>query len=538
MNITKELSNILQRHSGGAFLFIGSGFSRRYLGLEDWEGLLTKFSTNQPFNYYKGLANKDLAKAAGLLANDFYELWWKDKKYENSRVMYQNYDMNNSTTPLRIEISNYLRNINLVNPHYQNEENLLQEIELLRSLNLDGIITTNWDLFLENLFPDYKVFIGQNELLFSNAFEIGEIYKIHGCASNPNSLVLTNEDYSNFEQRNAYLAAKLITIFMEHPIIFIGYSLNDKNIRAILQSIVQCLDDTNLCKLQNNLIFVQRLSGDETEQIAHHTISFHDNNISLPTTLIKTNNFEYIYQALQQTKKKLPVKLLRHFKEQFYELAYSSNTNEKISVVDLENIQNYQDIQVVVGIGIKEKLGISQIGYSSVEIHDIFEDILLDNKQYNPYQLLTLGFHKKFNNRKKYLPKFKWLKLLGINNQADYENWKNNNSNYSDLDILINVSISDLQSKDRNIQNSFQKQGLKTISDLINESENTPNFLNMSLSFFPFLDLTTINQNDLDKLRNFLIKHKDIYLKNVESAIYCTAFKKLIVLYDKLKYGW
>lgn len=538
MNITQELSNILQRHSGGAFLFIGSGFSRRYLGLEDWEGLLTKFSTNHPFNYYKGLANKDLAKATSLLANDFYESWWKDENYKSSRDLYKSYDMNNSTTPLRIEISNYLRNINLENPPYQREENLLNEIELLKNLNLDGIITTNWDLFLESLFPDYKVFIGQNELLFSNVFKIGEIYKIHGCSSNPNSLVLTDEDYINFEQRNAYLAAKLITIFMEHPIIFIGYSLSDKNIRAILQSIVHCLDETNLGKLQNNLIFVQRLSGDETERISHHTMSFSDNNVSLPTTLIKTNNFGHIYQAIQQTKKKLPVKLLRHFKEQFYELAYSSNTNEKISVVDLENIHNYQDIQVVAGIGIKEKLGISQIGYSSIEIHDIFEDILLDNKQYDPYQLLTLGFHKKFNIRNKYLPKFKWLKLLGINNQSDYEDWQINNPEYSDLDILINVSIADLQSKDRNTKKSFHRKGLNTITDLITEIENTPDFLNTSLSFFPFLDLTIINNDDLDTLKNFLIRHKDIYLNNIESSIYCTAFKKLIVLYDKLKYGW
>lgn len=35
MNIQNKLSEILQSHIGGAFLFIGSGFSRRYLNLEE-----------------------------------------------------------------------------------------------------------------------------------------------------------------------------------------------------------------------------------------------------------------------------------------------------------------------------------------------------------------------------------------------------------------------------------------------------------------------------------------------------------------------
>lgn len=47
-----------------------------------------------------------------------------------------------------------------------NESQYLQEINLLSNLNVDGLITTNWDCFLEQLFPDYKVYTGQNELLF------------------------------------------------------------------------------------------------------------------------------------------------------------------------------------------------------------------------------------------------------------------------------------------------------------------------------------------------------------------------------------
>ena len=54
-----------------------------------------------------------------------------------------------------------------------------------------------------------------------------------------------------------YLAAKLITIFIEHPIVFIGYSINDSNIKEILSSIVKCLNQEKIKKLQNNLFFVE-----------------------------------------------------------------------------------------------------------------------------------------------------------------------------------------------------------------------------------------------------------------------------------------
>ncbi|WP_370686163.1 SIR2 family protein, partial [Vibrio parahaemolyticus] len=64
------------------------------------------------------------------------------------------------------------------------ESGYQQEVELLANLNVDGVITTNWDMFIEQLFPEYTTYVGQEELLFSNPQEIGEIYKIHGCSTN------------------------------------------------------------------------------------------------------------------------------------------------------------------------------------------------------------------------------------------------------------------------------------------------------------------------------------------------------------------
>src|SRR5690606_6641190 len=108
------------------------------------------------------------------------------------------------------------------------------------------------------LFPDYKVYVGQEALLVSQPSNIGEIFKIHGCCSKPNSLVITKADYDGFSTKRAYLAAKLLTIFVEHPIVFIGYSLQDKNIQGILSSMVVALGDRAVERLHENLIFIQR----------------------------------------------------------------------------------------------------------------------------------------------------------------------------------------------------------------------------------------------------------------------------------------
>ena len=81
---------------------------------------------------------------------------------------------------------------------------------------------------------------------------IAEIYKIHGSVQNPESIVINKADYQKFYDKGKYLAAKLMTIFMEYPIIFIGYS-----IQAILSDVVECLPLDKIETLQKRFIFVE-----------------------------------------------------------------------------------------------------------------------------------------------------------------------------------------------------------------------------------------------------------------------------------------
>ena len=514
MNIQDKLSEMLQSHIGGAFLFIGSGFSRRYLGLEDWEGLLTRFcNTGKPFTYYKSSADGNLAKAAELLAYDFHNIWWENDIYSENREIYKSF-IEDKTSALRIEISHYLKNLNVnLNKEYQNE------IESLKTLNIDGIITTNWDTFLEQLYPDYEVYIGQQGLLFSNPQEIGEIYKIHGSATIPNSLVLTEHDYKKFDDKNAYLASKLITIFMEHPIIFIGYSLNDENIRSLLASIVRCVDNNhNLDKLRKNLIFVNRLKDGELDSISESNIVF--DNISLPITLIKTNDFSLVYNAIKSMKRKLPARVLRHFKEQFYEFVYTSEPTEHILVSGIENIKDYKDIDFVVGVGVKQIF--SEQGYSEIKVHDLIDYLLLENRNFNAEKILDTVLVNLSKGSNQYVPIYYYLHKNNIETEEQYTNYKKN-KNIHGIDRFIKP-LKALQTK--GYKNQFDRLSDKSLDYIIRNIDK-----DKTIFYIPFLDRKDI---DLDELKNFLIKHKSHYIDGTSS--YSTTFRKLIALYDKYKW--
>lgn len=180
-DLKKEIISLLRASSSAPFLFVGSGFSKRYIGLPDWNGLLSVFAKNsKDYARLKSSAGSDLPLTAKLLGEEFHDRWWTEDKYEESRNL-MGETMQNKTSALRFEISKYLLNLTKSKNYL-----LAEEVSILSTLNMDGIITTNWDDFLEKILPDYTVYTGQNELLFSSSQGISEIYKIHGCAKNRN----------------------------------------------------------------------------------------------------------------------------------------------------------------------------------------------------------------------------------------------------------------------------------------------------------------------------------------------------------------
>jgi len=169
------------------------------------------------------------------------------------------------------------------------------ELRALQRISPHTIITTNFDTFLQGLFPEYTPIIG-DQILRSRGLSIGEVFQIHGDTSSPPSLVVTRRDYDRFKRRRKYLVAKLLTFFVEHPLLFVGYSHNDPNIREILRDVGE-LEEREGAVIPNiYIVDWQRSIGAGISLDSEVTIEV-DTHRYVRVKRIVARDFTWIYEA-------------------------------------------------------------------------------------------------------------------------------------------------------------------------------------------------------------------------------------------------
>ena len=389
------LQEVIKRFNTTPFLFAGSGISRRYYNLPNWIELLSHFANlikqdEFAFQYYDSFIPADINKEhrlsmiAGHIEIDFNISWFNNDPGIRSGDKTVEEEVLKGTSPFKAEIAAYLRS------RSQEVESYKHEIEKLKSIskkNVSGIITTNYDDFFETVFDDYKTFIGQNELIFSPLQGIAEIYKIHGSLDDASTIVITENDYKLFDTKSKYLAAKLMTIFMEYPIIFIGYSLSDENILSILEDIVVCLPASKVDFLQKRFVFIEYDAAVSGATISSHSFSI--NAKLLEMTKITLSDFGLLYDALQEKKAALPVKVLRRFKDEIYTFARTSAPGTILQVADLNDPRIDEDM-LALQIGLADT-GLYGLGLA-VDANQWYRNIVLQDLSYDPDHLLTISY--------------------------------------------------------------------------------------------------------------------------------------------------
>lgn len=108
----------------------------------------------------------------------------------------------------------------------------------IAKLPICDIITTNYDRMIEESQDNHNyriiIEIPDNGIQGNYNKNATNIFKIHGDIENPQSIILTQDDYDNYFEKHPEMLKYIERIFSENSILILGYRLNDYNIRSLM----------------------------------------------------------------------------------------------------------------------------------------------------------------------------------------------------------------------------------------------------------------------------------------------------------------
>jgi len=321
-HVKDDIETCLDNMACQPILFVGSGFSRRYLNAPGWEELLKLMAGRCPlidkdFVYYKQ-SYKSLIKIGSVFSELYKEWAWGEGRDNFPNELFT--ADNQSDVYIKYSISEYLKELIDNDWHSNLSDDLKKELDTLKRISPHAIITTNYDSLIESIFPDFEAVIGQ-QILRANTFSVGELFKIHGSVSEPSSLVLTENDYEEFTRKKKYLSAKLLTFFAEHPLLFVGYSASDPNIKVILSDIDEILVTENSL-IPNIYILERNTSIGENDYPQREKAIVIDENRNIRVKSISASNFNWVFESFVNNGaiEQINPKLLRALLARTYDL--------------------------------------------------------------------------------------------------------------------------------------------------------------------------------------------------------------------------
>jgi hypothetical protein len=332
--VTEDIADVLANAECQPILFVGSGFTKRYAKGPNWVELLTQLAERcplikHPLTYYMQAHGNDLKKI-GSVFSDLYREWaWGEGR---TQFPPEYFTANSSDIFIKHMVAELLNDLGPNAKGSYGSADLDAEVEALKNISAHAIITTNYDEVIEPLFPDYERIIGQ-QIMRKGYLSIGEIFKIHGCRSIPQTIIINEADYQRFAEDHKYLSAKLLTYFIEHPLIFIGYRAEDPNIKTILYDVDRMVKaDFQLVPNIYILEWNDKLTGDSYPARDKVISVAPDVNIRIKS--ISASSFEWVFKAFGQAGnlERINTKLLRALMARSVELVRSDIPKKHVEI--------------------------------------------------------------------------------------------------------------------------------------------------------------------------------------------------------------
>jgi hypothetical protein len=507
-------------------LFVGSGISKRYLyNYPSWEELLeTSFAKfdEDPFQYQKhkdsckrkNMSEFDTNTYLGTLIEEEFNKAFFDRKITLNIGKKNPSWVKRGISPYKMYLADFFKKQRL-----NTSRNLLDELDKFKKLKnkISAVITTNYDTFLEEqvFTKDFRVFVRQHELFSADSYDIAEIYKIHGSATDAESIVITKDDYSHFKESRKLIIAKMLTLFAESPIIFMGYSFTDEDVREIIEDFLSCLSKEQLESIRKHFVFISYKKGENRLVEIERTITTR-NGVEIPFVEIQTDNYGAVYEKLGNITpgiSPLRVRETRRVIKTIVDQNMASTEAQSI-IVGIDDLSN-MDLSskpLAIAIGYKENI-LNKYGYGLLEDSQIFEDIILDNKHFDADAMCTERF--KTIAKTRLLPVFKYVKGQTVTPGSKlYEYIQTHNS----LEKIIANNVA------KTLKNVQAVTDAEQLYDYIKTTENCRK---TAMVILKNIDILSIDELRI-ACKHLLEKYPDDYASETNSkrCILCLDFKE------------
>ena len=297
-------------------------------------------------------------------------------------------------------------------------------------------------------------------------------------------------------------------------IIFMGYSISDTNIQKIIKSIIDCLDIQQLKILEDRFIFVEYQPGKIGSEVTPYTIMIDDKPLAMKKIVVE--DFKLIYKALEGKKSKLPVRILRRFKQELYDFTVTNMPTASMRVASIED-DRVKDEEFVMAIGKYSDYGLR--GLHGLKADEWYRNIVIQDIEFSADDLLKYAFNDLMKQNSGRLPVNKYLSEASDKYPECIELARKQN-----FDYIISATLK----KNRNKVGDY-----KSVMQIW---KNEKTSVERDTNLIAHLKEEDINVDELESVLKEIFENDVNVLQNSKSAVR-TNVRRLIMIYDYLKWG-
>lgn len=439
-------------------LFVGSGISKRYLNdFPSWDELLEQFWEDSKIsgdfygrlnilrdelkNTEKNMKDKEVEfnsniEMSSIIAKGYNTMFNKgeiDIEGFSTKEAY-----NSGIEPFKMGIKNKF-NSYTVRPKMEDEVKKFKKALTKSQI----MITTNYDSFIEDCYNSLsqygiKTYIGQSGF-FEETIGYAELYKIHGCISKPQSIVISKEDYRLFNENSILISSKIISMLIHSPIIFLGYSLTDQNVRKFIKDFASSLTNNDPVSIEERLIIIdwEENQNELVEEVIY------DQDLNCKFTVIRTDNYEKVYEYISSIDQGVAPSEIRKYQHIIRQLVVDSGREGALrsvllSPIELDKIEEMIKDGSILNEKVVVALGDSTVIFKIPNKLTYLEDYIFERNELTTDVVLRFLANEQTSGR---YPFIKYVTEENINESKlhDYEKQKLKQrlENHSDLRIQM-----------------------------------------------------------------------------------------------------